>query len=772
LKENNPTYPTLDNELERLTRLYHYNILGTRGEEQFDNLTQLTSQILNLPICQITLMDKNWQDFVSNVGVDMEGNHREMSFCQYTVVQNKILEIKDTQKDPRFKNHPLVTGEPYLRYYVGAPLIDKDGLVMGTLCGYGMEVNELSESQKEMLQNIAQTVMKLISYRKDKKDLSRYQNIFDLNQGLLCVISKEGYFQLVNPALKKALGWKEFELFAYPVTKFVFKPDRKGVHLAFQMMKYGVKNDGFSCRMRTKDGKVIWVDWSYFSDKNSSVLVASGHDMTGLIETQESLKEAVKSLNKASLIKDRFLSNMSHEIRTPLSTIIGYTDLLLEKSLPPVENSYLSNISTATNHLYNIVNDVLDIHKLEEGKVKLVHTEVNLNALAERVINMFKLSAHNKGISLKANLESTLPQTVKLDETRLTQVLSNLIGNAIKFTTEGGVRLNISASSLNSDLIQFKVTDTGIGIEKDKLSTIFERFSQAEDSTSRMYGGTGLGLSISKYLVKLFGGEISIASAPGEGTKIWFSLPAESVVDKPKVIERKKIKTLEGIKILLAEDNENLQLLCRIHVQKLSGQIQVASNGSEAISILKEEDFDIIIMDVQMPGMDGLAATEFIRQKLKLKTPIIGFTANADPSEVVRCKEAGMDDFLPKPFEIPEFVEKIQRFIQKDNFLAHLKVVADKEGQELVNEFIKIFKSRIPEDISALNQFVEEKNTEGLKSKAHFLTSTMRSMNFKKGEDLAVQICNQVSKEHAEKAFHSARLFSKYLHHALSQLSE
>jgi PAS domain S-box-containing protein len=747
-------YPILENELERLESLYQYDILGMSPESQFDDITKLTSQILNLPICQITLMDKDWQDFISNFGVDMDGNTREGSFCKYTVVQENILEIEDTTKDVRFKDHPFVINQPNIRYYVGAPLLDSKGLAIGTLCGYGMEPNKLNDSQQDILQSLAKTVMRIIRYRKINSDQRKYVNIFKLNQDLLCIISKDGYFKLVNPAFTNLLGWSEVELLKSPLKKIIHPDDYFKVMREFKKMKPDKVTVGFNCRLLSKNKKIIGVDWSCFLDSSTSTIVASGHDMTSLVNTKMSLEKAVK-------VKDEFMSNMSHEIRTPLTSIIGFTDLLTKSELNDVQKSQAETVTIAANHLMNIVNDVLDVYKLESGKLTLENKSINLKDLLFKIERLYINSANQKGISLIFNLDNNISHQIFGDETRLIQILSNLISNAIKFTNQGSVEVTV----VNKVQIKGKMTtlftikDSGIGISPSQKNKIFERFAQAKKNTSRLYGGTGLGLNITKMLLDLHHSKIDIESEINKGSSFKFEIDFELDL-KNKLSATQKLpfqsKKLTGLKILLVEDNEHLQLLTKTYLKKYFGIVTVANNGIDALEKLKKEYFDVIVMDIQMPKMDGHTTTIEIRNSLNLNTPIIGCSANSNLAEKERCIKNGMTDYISKPYTEDILITSIlKNIVPKNEYYDDFKVILNelrkKEGNELVNEFEKIFKTRAPKDIKELTNSYEKRNIEEIYKKAHFLSTTFCTLRFEKGELLTnkIDLAYKAGNEHS-----------------------
>ncbi|QJD77210.1 ATP-binding protein [Spirosoma rhododendri] len=371
-------------------------------------------------------------------------------------------------------------------------------------------------------------------------------------------------------------------------------------------------------------------------------------------------------INEARRTEKQFLANMSHEIRTPLNAILGFSSMLETTPLDKEQQEAVGFIRSAGRNLLTIVNDILDISKIEAGMLSLELIPFSLSGLVDSLRTMMNPVACEKGLQLIVETDPMLPNVVQGDPTRLTQILLNLLSNAIKFTKQGRVTVTMQLASETDDTIQVRIVvqDTGIGIDSDALQHIFERFRQASDFTTRYYGGTGLGLNIVRSLIEMQGGWIKADSKPGEGSRFTLEIPYQKTDEKVASAdwsEAVQLADAEPLTILIAEDNMMNQKLA-VQVLKRLGHVGVvAENGQRAIELLQQQPFDLVLMDIQMPVLDGYTTTQHIRSVLHSQVPIIAMTAHALASERERCLQAGMNDFLPKPFQINE----LQRIIRK-----------------------------------------------------------------------------------------------------------
>jgi CheY-like chemotaxis protein len=357
-----------------------------------------------------------------------------------------------------------------------------------------------------------------------------------------------------------------------------------------------------------------------------------------------------------------------------MNSVIGITNLLLRSKLDDQQTKYVSMIQAASEQLMSIINDILDISKIEAGKMQFESIAFSPEQVIGNVRNILSMKAEEKKLDLKIKIDPTLPAHVTGDPSRLAQVLINLVGNAIKFTETGFVEISAKPLSLNSTtcLVEFSVSDTGIGIAADKLSAIFESFTQANSDTSRKYGGTGLGLSISRQLVELQDGKIGLESKPGVGTRFYFQIPyavanhshqTEVASDSGHVSDG-----LKGINILLVEDNDFNKIVAEDTLQEYIGDIKIdhAYNGVIAVEKVRDNTYDLVLMDIQMPEMDGYEATGLIRQMegSKGNIPIIAMTANATPEEIKKCFESGVNAYVSKPFVPEDLLSEMTRVIK------------------------------------------------------------------------------------------------------------
>ncbi len=381
------------------------------------------------------------------------------------------------------------------------------------------------------------------------------------------------------------------------------------------------------------------------------------------------LREANARLEEISRLKSDFLANMSHELRTPMNAIIGFTELLAETELDDEQEDYTNTIAQSASSLLGLINDILDLAKIESGKLELEERPYDLADTVENVEAMFRLPAQAKNVEIKCEIDDKVPAWIMGDSIRLRQILVNLVGNAMKFTESGSITIRVSfqGDSGTQKVCRFCVQDTGIGIPAERVEAIFDKFTQADGSTTRKYGGSGLGLAICRQLVALMGGTISVESEEGKGSSFIFTLPLEVARQEVAKTPEKQKAVLHAKKsgrILLVEDNPVNQRLAKILISRQGYDVDVANDGLEALEHIKSESYDLVFMDVQMPNMDGLTATSEIR---KLETDeaastsyksfagreepllIVGLTAHARKEDEQACYDAGMNAFLTKP---------------------------------------------------------------------------------------------------------------------------
>lgn len=440
--------------------------------------------------------------------------------------------------------------------------------------------------------------------------------------------------------------------------------------------------------------------------------------------------------------KEDFLANMSHEIRTPMNAIIGFTNLMLKLSLPGKQEEYLENIKISSRNLLNIINDILDLSKIEAGKIDIEKIHFDLPKILKNVTTSLQVTANEKDIKLKLN-DFTAPPFVIGDPTRLSQVLLNLLSNAIKFTENGSVEMRVERVESTEDelLVKFSVIDTGIGVAEEKIDEIFEKFTQSDQSVTRKYGGTGLGLPISKKLVELLGGKLQVDSKVGEGSTFFFTL-TYGIGDVNQI--NKDVNTevtidgIEKMRVVLADDyGINRQMTAELFRQwNEDVEFAAVSNGVELLKLMETDPYDVILMDVHMPVMDGIEATEKLRNEMKSDVVIIGLSANALKRDKEQCLAAGMNDYVTKPFELNEVLSKIARHLGlKMERIEAERRRAGKGGLQRMINLSKVYKMSkdlhevkelvvgllgdISTDMESLKASMESRDLDAVQTEAH-----------------------------------------------------
>ena len=609
----------------------------------------------------------------------------------------------------------------------------------------------------------------LIDQQKLNKAEDKYSKIIEnLKFGLIEVDLNENITK-VYPAFCELTGYNAEELLGQNAPKlFALEDDlERSDELNLQRIE-GISTV-YERRIRKKDGSVIYIIISgapIYNEKNEVIGSMGIHvDITErkLLENELfNAKEAALSSVKA---KELFLANMSHEIRTPMNVIVGMTDLIGDSVLSEEQSTYLNAIKSSAHNLLVIINDILDFSKIESGHVELEEIPINLNSIFEQLEFGLRNQAMKKGIEFKCSLDPNITSSLQSDPTKLYQVLVNLVSNAIKFTEKGGVELHaeLLAEIGTEQKIKFRIIDTGIGIEPHNIANIFKTFVQEDAGVSRKYGGTGLGLSIAQGIVRKMGGDIHVSSVRGEGSEFSFELTLAKIIEISSATEKheRSSSNVENVRILVAEDNELNILLITSILTKENIYHEIAKNGVEVIQMLQQSSFDVILMDVQMPVMDGITATTKIRTELNSAIPIIALSANATTDDTKRYLASGMNAHVLKPFKkdvlLNTIADALGLNISKQavyepkvssELLFSLEDLRKMAGgdESFVRTIIQTFLQNVPLQLKSLELNLAKSNLTGIRDISHQMKPTLQLLKVHEAKELALEIEQESSR--------------------------
>lgn len=491
---------------------------------------------------------------------------------------------------------------------------------------------------------------------------------------MLLILDTDFNIRTVNHALEEMTGYKEEEIKGLHLAQLIDSGDNPMLPAHMDRFNKQGKCLNVEVLLTTKKGRKMPTScsFSYLKDNSSDVsgILIIAKDITKLKQTEQDLMEAKNKAETANEAKSNFLSNMSHEIRTPLNGIMGFTDLLAQSPLNDTQKKYLDLIKTSGSALTNLLHDILDLHRIEQDKITIEKVPFNYKKTLEASLEPYKHLAKSKYLTFSNTFHASIPEMVIGDPNRITQILINLISNAIKFTEQGNIKVHHRAEYIAyEDVVKFTctVTDTGIGIPNEKQAKIFEHFTQSDESITRKYGGSGLGLTISKKLLDLMNGDIGVISpVPGQdnGTSFWFNVklkPTKYKESNEDLDEYSTFKLKEGTQILVADDNEINVVLIHDLLKGLGAEVTTVVNGKEAVDKAMSEAYSLVFMDLQMPIMNGMEATEMLRMS-GINTPVIAFSAAAYKDDINKSLDAGMNDYLCKPFAFNDLIGLLKKW--------------------------------------------------------------------------------------------------------------
>lgn len=616
------------------------------------------------------------------------------------------------------------------------PIFDEDQNILG-LVGITFDITDRKRNEQKLAMQ-------------ERK----YRNIIsNMNLGLL-EVDNEDVILFCNQGFESISGYELEEIKGKTAMNlFVVGRNRQIIDEKRVARQNGI-SDNYEVLVRNKRGEGRW--WLIsgapnYNDQGETIGSIGVHlDITEQKCLAYELEEALKKAEAAAEAKEVFLANMSHEIRTPLNGIIGMVRELRKEALTQQQNDKLDSAHKATQHLLSIVNNILDITKIEAGELQLETKHFNLKELLNDVNSILKGEVEKKNIHFYTTLDTALEDIFIGDQARLRQILLNLAGNAVKFTEQGEVSINCKALKRSGSIqkIELSVQDTGVGMEEAFLKNIFNKFQQEDASTSRQFGGTGLGLFITKQLVELMQGSINLISKKNVGTKV--NIVLNLPIGNASLIELQTVPieeiSLNQAKILLVEDNEMNRMVACNSLELLDIDITEVKNGKEAIEAVRNKVFDLILMDIQMPIMDGMEATKIIRKDLKINTPIVALSANVFKSEIEACKAIGMDDYITKPFEEHVLVKTILKFLKgkkknRPNSDMQQPILIPKPydlsklyemsrgNDAFVQKMLRLFTDIVPTSVEQMKNALAKNDFETIAKVAHKLKPSINHLN-------------------------------------------
>jgi PAS domain S-box-containing protein len=680
--------------------------------------------------------------------------------------------IPDVARDENFPR-AAIAAKVGLGASLGFP-IAVGAEVVGVMEFFSQEILQPDQELLEMLSALGSQIGQFVERKRVEVELERF---FTLSIDMLCIAGYDGYFKRLNSAWERTLGYSVEELTSSPFIEFVHPDDRAATLGQLEKLATGQATISFENRYRARDGSYKWMLWNATPFPQHQVIYAAARDITERKRAEDNIQRLRAEAEAANRAKSEFLARMSHEIRTPLNVVIGMGDVLQRTMLSTEQRQYIRVLQRAGTDLLTLINDVLDLSKVESGRITLEEIDFELNEVIEAVVEMMSMRATEKGIELRREIMADVPLRLRGDPDRLRQVLVNLVGNAIKFTAKGHVLLRVQSDPESPQVghLRFSVSDTGIGIPTDKLDLIFESFTQADASTTRKYGGTGLGLAISKRLVELMEGRIWAESRPGTGAI--FNFTARFGLASPETRGRPEGQTaptlaipagpVGGLRILVADDSEDNRFLVAQYLKDLGCHLEFAEDGQVAIEKFGSGNFDLVLMDLQMPVLDGYEAARCIRQweeeQKRPLTPIIALTASALESELQKAIDAGCTACLRKPIRLITLLEAIGKYAAVlsagSTATERILVRADARLRAVIPRYLENRRG----DVAAILRALERREYEPIRDLGHKMSGTGSAYGFSRITEIGTALEGAAKEGNPDEIRARVTELSKYL---------
>ncbi|ACL96531.2 hybrid sensor histidine kinase/response regulator [Caulobacter vibrioides] len=675
--------PELDQEAARIRALLDLGILDTPPEQEFDDIVQAARDACQAPIAVLSLIDSDRQWFKARVGIEACETERDASFCAHAVAASKTLSIPDARLDARFKDNRLVNGPEQIRSYLGAPIMTREGVAIGAVAVIDQRPRDWSSGDTQALERLARIAARLIEMRarceladaqgQQLLNLAaegvQFRTIFAAMREGVVLQDRSSIILRHNPAAAALLGLTHDQLLGKSSVDDDWRiVDAAGAPLPVEAqpsmvcLATGEPVLNFVLGVHLRDGALRWLSVNSLPifDKIGeppNLTVTSFIDVTELRERETELRDALELAERASRVKSQFVANVSHEIRTPLNGVIALASALRQSALTDRQREMVEIIVESGTTLESILSALLDLAKIEAERMELEIVSFGLEDLVRSSTDLFKIKADNKGLGFDVSVIAPPGARYRGDAQKIRQILWNLLANAIKFTDAGEIAVSVTVEGADpaAQTLLIEVRDTGVGLSPEMEHVLFEPFIQGDASATRRFGGTGLGLTICRALARMMGGDIEALARAERGSVFRVHVPVSTAEPEASVAVESEADLATAMTILLVEDNPNNRRVVELLLEPTGAELVMAENGAEALTILATQRFDLILMDMQMPVMDGLTATREVRcleareGEGRTPTPIVMMTANASREHRDAAFAAGADGFITKP---------------------------------------------------------------------------------------------------------------------------
>ena len=670
-------------EIARVRALLDLGILDTPPEPEFDDIVHAAQDACQTPIAVVSLIDDHRQWFKARVGIDVCETERAASFCAHAVAQASTLLVPDVTLDARFKDNRFVTGPEHVRSYAGAPIVTEQGVAIGAVGVIDQRTRDWSAKEVQALERLARIAARLIEMRArcELADVQaqqllnlaaegvQFRTIFAAMREGVVLQDRTSTILRHNPAAAALLGLTHDQLLGKSSVDDDWRIiDASGAPLPVEAqpsmvcMATGEPVLNFVLGVHLPDGALRWLSVNSLPifdtvGEPPTLTVTSFIDVTELRERETELRDAVELAERASQVKSQFVANVSHEIRTPLNGVIALASALRQSALTDRQREMVEIIVESGTTLESILSALLDLAKIEAERMELEVVTFGIEDLVRSSTDLFKIKADNKGLGFDVSVIAPPGARYRGDAQKIRQILWNLLANAIKFTDAGEIAVSVKVDGPDeaAQTLLIEVRDTGVGLSPDMERALFEPFIQGDASVTRRFGGTGLGLTICRALARMMGGEIEAVAGAARGSVFRVRLPVSTAEPEASVAVEGEADLAVAMKILLVEDNPNNRRVVELLLEPTGAELVMAENGAEALTVLAAQRFDLILMDMQMPVMDGLTATREVRRleadagEGGAPTPIVMMTANASREHRDAAFAAGADGFITKP---------------------------------------------------------------------------------------------------------------------------